>query len=317
VLVQDSSDRPSHFAEDQAACPSAPSVVAATILFLAANAPPSQGSPSRLRFAVTFPAERSSAAIDGRLLLMISADTAGEPRTQVTGNVATAQVFGVDVDGWKPGETRYVDGTAFGYPLRSLSQVKAGRYRVQAMVNRYETFKRSDGHTVKLAPDKWEGQQFASKPGNLYSRPANMVVNPSKGEAPRLMLDQEIPPVADFTRQETKYVKYLRLRSELLSKFWGRDMFLGAWVLLPWSYDDHPEARYPLVINHGHFPSGVGGWRETPPDPNLAPTSERFVAGATASSNSLAGVLSGLTEGFCGCCSEIQHATPFYDDRTR
>jgi hypothetical protein len=101
---------------------------------------------------------------------MISADTAGEPRFQVSGTVATAQVFGVDVDGWKPGETRYVDATAFGWPLRSLTQVKAGRYRVQAMINRYETFKRSDGHTVKLPPDQWEGQQFASKPGNLYSR---------------------------------------------------------------------------------------------------------------------------------------------------
>ena len=80
--------------------PHAPSVVAATILLLAANAPTSQGTPSRLRFAITFPVERSSAAIDGRLLLMISVDTAGEPRQQVTGNVATAQVFGIDVDGW-------------------------------------------------------------------------------------------------------------------------------------------------------------------------------------------------------------------------
>src|SRR5687768_7220894 len=145
------------------------SLVAAT--FIPAASVASQGTTSRLRFAVTFPAERSSASIDGRLLLMVSADTTGEPRTQVSGTVATAQVFGVDVDGWKPGETRYVDASAFGYPLRSLSQLKAGRYRVQAMINRYETFKRSDGHTVKLPPDKWEGQQWGRKPGNLYSRP--------------------------------------------------------------------------------------------------------------------------------------------------
>jgi len=175
-----------------------------------------QGAPSRLRFAITFPADRSPTPVAGRLLLMISADTGGEPRFQVSGTVATAQVFGVDVDGWKPGETRYVDATAFGYPLRSLSQLKAGRYRVEAMINRYETFARSDGHTVKLPPDKWEGQQWASKPGNLYSRPVNMVVDPLRREAPRLVLDQEIPPVADFAKQETKYVKYLRIRSELL-----------------------------------------------------------------------------------------------------
>ena len=89
-------------------------VVAA--LLATASAAAAQGTPSRLRFAITFPAERSSTPLDGRLLLMISADTAGEPRQQVSGTVATAQVFGVDVDGWKPGETRYVDATAFGYP---------------------------------------------------------------------------------------------------------------------------------------------------------------------------------------------------------
>ena len=93
------------------------SIVTAALFFVTGAS--AQGTTARLRFAVTFPAERSAVPIDGRLLLMISADTTGEPRTQVSGTVATAQVFGVDVDGWKPGETRYVDATAFGYPLRS------------------------------------------------------------------------------------------------------------------------------------------------------------------------------------------------------
>src|SRR5688572_13792719 len=193
----------------------------APLLLLGITSPAVQGA-SRLRFAVTFPAERSSAPLDGRLLLMVSADTGGEPRTQVSGTVATAQVFGVDVDGWKPGEVRYVDASAFGYPLRSLAQLKSGRYRVQAMINRYETFTRSDGHTVKLPPDKWEGQQFASKPGNLHSRPVNMVINAASSVAPTIVLDQEIPPVGDFKQKESKYVKYLRIKSDLLSKFWGR-----------------------------------------------------------------------------------------------
>jgi hypothetical protein len=159
---------------------------------------------------------------------MISADTAGEPRTQVSGSVTTAQVFGIDVDGWKPGETRYVDASAFGYPLRSLSQLKSGRYRVQAMINRYETFRRGDGHTVKLPPDKWEGQQFASKPGNLYSTPVNIALDPASAATPRLVLDKEIPPVADFKQKETKYVKYFRMKSDMLSKFWGRDVELSS-----------------------------------------------------------------------------------------
>ena len=127
-----------------------------------------QGGGGGLRFAVTFPAARSQAPIDGRLLVLISADTSGEPRFQINDSPGTGQVFGIDVDGWRPGETRIVDAAAFGYPLRSLRDLPAGRYRVQALVNRYETFRRSDGHTVKLPPDRAEGQQWASKPGNIH-----------------------------------------------------------------------------------------------------------------------------------------------------
>jgi hypothetical protein len=269
------------------------------------------------RFSVTFPASRSTTPLDGRLLVMISADTTGEPRLGVSDAATTAQVFGVDVDGWRSGVPQLVDAKAFGYPIPSLDALPPGRYRVQAMINRYQTFRRSDGHVVKLPPDKWEGQQYARKPGNLFSPAVNITL--SKSSTIPLTLDQEIPPVADFAKQETKYVKYLRIRSDLLSKFWGTDMFIGAWVLLPEGYDSHPGARYPLVINHGHFPAAVDYWRETPPNPELKPDySTRF---------SLAGYNRIQEEygyqffkdwtgpGFPRVLLvQIQHATPFYDD---
>ena len=44
---------------------------------------------------------------------------------------------------------------------------------------------------------------------------------------------------------DTKYVKHERIRSERLSKFWGRDMYLGAHVLLPEGWDTHPQAKLP------------------------------------------------------------------------
>ncbi|HEU4997112.1 MAG TPA: hypothetical protein VFT29_19985 [Gemmatimonadaceae bacterium] len=283
--------------------------------------PPGSAAQSRatgLRFEVTFPSQRSSAPLDGRLLVMISTDSSAEPRFQISDAPGTQQVFGVDVDGWKPGETRMVDASAFGYPLRSLASVPRRTYRVQALINRYETFRRSDGHVVKLPPDKWEGQQWARKPGNLYSRPQSVTIDPSSGVV-RLVLDQEIPPVEDFARQETEYVKYVRIRSERLSKFWGRDMFLGAWVLLPWGFKEHPDARYPLMVNHGHFPSGMDGWRETPPDSSLKPDySERFhLAGYNRIQQEYAWQFykDWTGKGFPrALLIEIQHATPFYDD---
>ena len=290
--------------------------MARRVIFLVALALVCQSAGAQ-RFSVTFPAGRSATPLDGRLLVMISADTAGEPRFQVSDAASTAQVFGIDVDGWRPGTAQVLDTSAFGYPIRSLSELPAGRYRVQALINRYQTFKRSDGHTVKLPPDKWEGQQWARKPGNLYSTPA--MVEISGSSTIPIVLDQEIPPVEDFAKQESKYVKYVRIRSKLLSDFWGTDMYLGAWVLLPEGFDAHPDARYPLVINHGHFPSGVDYWRETPPDPSLEPDySTRF---SLAGYNRIQQEYSyQLFKDWTGpgfprvLLLQIQHATPYYDD---
>jgi hypothetical protein len=213
--------------------------------------------------------------------------------------------------------TQMVDARAFGYPLRTVGELPPGRYRVQALINRYQTFQRSDGHTVKLPPDRWEGQQYARKPGNLYSRPVNVTITRTGTVA--LTLDQEIPPVADFKAQETKYVKYLRIRSDLLSRFWGTDMYLGAWVLLPEGFDSHPDARYPLVINHGHFPGGVDGFRETPPDTSLKPDySARFrLSGYNRIQQEFGWQFykDWTGAGFPRVLLvQIQHATPYYDD---
>ena len=269
------------------------------------------------RFTVTFPAARASAPIDGRVLVYLSADTTKEPRFGASDAVTTAQVTGVDVDGWRPGAPVTVDGTAFGYPVESLRDLPPGRYRVQAMVNRYQTFRRADGHVVKLPPDRWEGQQPTRKPGNLYSPPVTVTIGATSRVA--LELTEEIPPVADFTAQETKYVKYVRIRSERLSAFWGTDMYLAAWVTLPEGFEAHPGARYPLVINHGHFPSSPSGWRETPPDTTLVPDfSTRFnLRGYNRIQQELAYQLfrDWTSPGFPRMLLvEIQHATPFYDD---
>ncbi|MBC7792038.1 MAG: hypothetical protein H7Z74_18990 [Anaerolineae bacterium] len=291
----------------------------AIALFTLSGVTSSQPADSPLRFAITYPGTRSSTPIDGRLLLLISSDTSAEPRFQISDAPSTQLVFGVDVENWRGGEERIVDARAFGYPMRSLSELPRGSYRVQALINRYETFRRSDGHTVKLPPDRWEGQQWSRKPGNLYSKPTDIALDPSRREAVRIALDQEIPPVDDFAKKETKYVKYVRIKSDRLSKFWGRDMHIAAWVLLPWGYAEHPNARYPLVINHGHFPSEVGGWRETPPDTSLAPDySDRFsLSGYNRIQQQLAWQFhqDWTGKGFPRVLLiEIQHATPFYDD---
>ena len=178
--------------------------------------------------------------LDGRLLLLVAKDDTREPRFQITAtSPSTAQVFGIDVDGLKAGDERTFDGGVLGYPIESLSQLPAGEYTVQALLHKYETFHLSTGHTVKLPMDRGEGQQWSLAPGNLYSAPRRLRLG--GGVAIRLDLDRVIAPLSE--PRETKYVKHVRIRSALLSKFWGRDMFLGAHVLLPEGFDSHPDAR--------------------------------------------------------------------------
>jgi hypothetical protein len=271
-------------------------------------------------FSVTLPAGFKGGPQEGRLLVMLAPVEQSpdkEPRALVAYDGDAIPFYGLDVQGWQPGTARTVDQKAFGFPVMSLRDLPAGSYRVQALLNRYETFRMGDGRVLKLAPDRGEGQQWRSKPGNLYSKPFTVKLNPQMGGSIALTLSEEIPPVTPVV--ETQYIKYVRIKSERLSKFWGRDIHLAAIVTLPWGYDTHPEARYPLVINHGHFPADAGAWRETPPDPDLKPDySKRFrLAGYNRLQQQLGYELyqAWTSPGFPRVVMiEIQHPTPFYDD---
>ncbi len=274
-------------------------------------------APPGPRFEVRFPAVRSVTPLDGRLLVMLSDDSTDEPRFQINDIGETQLIFGIDANAWAPGKPQTVDTRTFGYPLVSLSEIPAGRYRVQALLNRYETFRRADGRVVKLPPDRGEGQQWNRKPGNLYSTPRWIQFDPKSQEVYGVALDQEIPPIEP--PRDTKFVRHERIQSKLLSDFWGRPVFLGAHVLLPEGWDSHPDARYPLVIDHGHFPDTFGPWRETPPDPDLKPDySERFrLAGYNRIQQEEAWKFyqEWTGPGFPRVLLiQIQHPTPYYDD---
>ncbi len=266
-------------------------------------------------FEVSFPKERSAAPIDGRLLLVLSTDGSAEPRMQINDTPGTQMIFGVNVNALAPGAKATLGAGAFGYPVSSLDAVKPGEYYVQAVLHRYETFHRSDGHTVKLPMDRGEGQHWNLAPGNLYSK-ATKIKLPAESPVP-ISLELEIPPIA--APKDTKYIRHIKLQSQLLSKFWGRPMYLGANVLVPEGFDQHPEARFPLAINHGHFPADFEGFRTEPPDSNLKPDySERFhISGYNRIQQEEAYKFyqQWTAPDFPRfLVVEIQHANPYYDD---
>ncbi|MCX6567326.1 MAG: alpha/beta hydrolase-fold protein [Candidatus Aminicenantes bacterium] len=292
---------------------------AAVLVFIGAagNIGSKSSAAASPKFAVSFPAERSAQPLDGRVLLLLSNDASAEPRFQINDGATTQLIFGIDVDNLAPGAEAVVDASAFGYPIPSLSELPPGEYYVQALLNRYETFVRSDGFTVKLPPDKGEGQIWNEKPGNLYSEPKKITIPAGESPAIEISLDKEIPPIPPPA--DTKYIKHVKIQSELLTKFWGRPTEIGACVLLPEGFDEHPNARYPLIVEHGHFPYTFGGFRETPPDPDLKPDySDRFhLAGYNRIQQEYAYQ---LYKDWTGpdfprvIVIEIQHANPYYDD---
>jgi hypothetical protein len=274
-------------------------------------------TPNKRLFYVQFDAELSKEAQDGRLLLLLATHDEQEPRFLVNNSADTQLVFGQNVEDWQGGDDVIFDDDAVGFPLASLADVPAGTYYVQALLNRYKDFSLSNGKVVSLPPDRGEGQQWNRKPGNFYSAPMRIEIGESRTEDFTLSLDQVIPDIVP--PEDTKYIKHIRMRSELLSEFWGEDVYLGAHVLLPHGFDEHPDARYPLMIFHGHFPSDFGGFRTEPPDPDLEPDySARFdVHGYNIIQQQEAYDLyqTWISEDFPRfIVIEIQHPTPYYDD---
>jgi putative esterase len=267
-------------------------------------------------FSVSFPSRLDAQPLDGRLLLVFSTDPSDEPRNQIDDSPQSQIVFGVTVDGWQPDHPQLVDGTVRGYPIRSLKDLPPGDYIMQAVLNKYETFHRADGKTIKLHMDQGEGQHWNSSPGNLYSKPVKIHIGAGTENYP-IVLSEVIPPIV--TPADTKYLRHIRVQSQVLTKFWGRPMFVSAIVLIPEGFDDHPDAHFPLVIFHDHFVTDFDDFRTTPPDPNLKPDySQRFhLAGYNRIQQEEAYKFyqRWISPGFPRVLIvKIQHANPYYDD---
>lgn len=273
---------------------------------------------SGLNIAVSYPKIYGQKGFDGRIILIFSKENQTEPRFQVTAGANAAQIFGINVSGFLPGNETMIDHSVFGYPLPSLDQIKEGEYFVQAVFHRYESFHLKTGQTVKLPMDRGEGQQWNKAPGNLYSTPLKIVIKPGENKTIHLSLENYIPPINE--PKDTRYIRYIRIQSKKLTEFWGRPIYLQANVLLPHNFSKSKNVKYPLMVFHGHFPKSVWGFRSTPPnaDPNDGIYNDRFrITGYKYIQQKEA------YEFYKKWTSpdfpryvviEIQHPTPYYDD---
>src|SRR5262249_43027077 len=155
-----------------------------------------------------------------------------EPRRQIgqTG-MNVAPLLGRDVKGLAPGVMAVVDQAAAIFPIAHLNRLPPGDYVVQAVLD--------NNRDLKL-PDA---------PGNLYSEPLAVHLDPARGGVVKIELTRKVPD--ETLPAETAQVKFVKLRSERLSKFHGRPVYLRAGVILPRDYDRDEGQRYPLRVQIG------------------------------------------------------------------
>jgi len=203
------------------------------------------------RVKVTLGSALAQGPVTGRVFVFFTQSAKGEPRLQAGSYTASVPFFGADVEDLHPGSSTSIDAKTLGYPYASLAELPAGDYYVQAMLEPYTRFARADRHVIWVHNDQWEGQRFNMSPGNLLTEVGHVHWDPQAHVSLSLTLSTAIPPVV--VPPDTKWVRRIKIKSELLSKFWGQPMYIGATVLLPKGFDEETTRRYPAIYEQGHF----------------------------------------------------------------
>jgi hypothetical protein len=234
-------------------------LLAATSAMCASVSPaafgPGQLPAANPRIEITIAEDVRAEATTGMVYVAFSRDNKQSPIEQAS--PTGAPLFSMAVEGLQSGTPVTLTAAERGHPIASLRDIPAGDYWMQAFVNVYTRFARADGKTVWLHMDQWEGQNWKRSPGNLYGDPVRVTFDPASTVPIKLVIDKVIPPIQPPA--DTALVKRLRIQSSILTKWWGHPIYIGATILLPKDYEQHPSVRYPVNYEHGHFSLGAPG----------------------------------------------------------
>lgn len=145
-------------------------------------------------------------------------------------------IASIAVKDFKGGDVITLDGSSLAWP-DSLDKL-GGKIRVQAI----------------LDADQLE-RSHEQGAGNVYSDVVVAEVSPTRDETIEITLTHRIDKRAP--RPENDHLKWVELKSEMLSKFYGRDVYHRAGVALPMGWGDPANARkqWPAV----YWIPGFGG----------------------------------------------------------
>lgn len=197
------------------------------------------------RFEVIVSPSTRAAPVTGRLVLVVARAKDPEPRYLIS--PSGPALFAVDLDQQAPGRAAIIDSSSLGYPS-PISGLAEGDYWVQAVLNVYQRVTRADGHTIWVPFNDGRQAPFQVAEGNLYSSPVQ--VHLARGSTTQIIVDHAV--AADPDPEDSEWVRHVKIRSEKLSAFWGRPVYIHATVLLPRGYDQSTPVRYPTVYTLGH-----------------------------------------------------------------
>lgn len=177
-----------------------------------------------LKFSVTYPPEAFTGPFTGKVVVYL-AQNSRQPKNAPNW-FRPEPMYSQPFREVKPGEAMVVDEKSVGFPGK-LSDLKPGEYLVQAVVDR-----------------NLGGRAIGSSPGNLYSEPVRVLLDPREEKTVSIVCDKV---VEERKFRESENVKEVRLESKLLSKFYGRKTTLNATVSLPEEWAKEPERKFPVL----------------------------------------------------------------------
>lgn len=235
-----------------------------------------------LVLSVQWPVAPLQSPTSGRLLIMFAPVTVApeaDVRRLLTPMTDAIAFFGQNISGWRPGSLQQFSLFDAGFPYANLADLPHGTYRVQASFEPYLPYRRADGHELYLPaiePLEPAGRAPLTQTPHRWRSTAEIVEWDGQ-QVPRTLV-MKTPIAHSATAVDTPWIRSLRIRSERLSAFWGRDIFLGALITLPAGYAERSKVHYPLVIRLSGLPRRPPDWRESPPEEGLSIASEEWQA---------------------------------------
>jgi hypothetical protein len=165
--------------------------------------PRTQGSD--LRFAVSYAETAGTGPLSGRLFVIVSRNGEVEPRLQVASGGREPYVVGRRVTAWRPGRPVELTDQDPGPSIPSLAHIPPGHYHVQGVFEPDRPRDPAPEGSADGSEDDPAATAWASRAGNLVSRPVELYVDPRSGHVLRVYLARTItasPPPEGAPRDD-------------------------------------------------------------------------------------------------------------------